>query len=87
MAQGAFILRTERFDELRVEHGYKSLSAFCRASGVSRSSMDDMRRGDHEPSLKNIRRILDAFQGEVGFGGLFKANPDVPSYAPDKVAA
>lgn len=87
MATGAFILRTERFDALLKERGYRSLSAFCRASGVSRSSMDDMRRGDHEPSLKNIRRILDAFEGEIGFGGLFKANPEYAAYTPERVAA
>lgn len=72
MAAGAYKLRTERFDRLVLEHGYRSRQHFCDEANISRSSLDDMRSGKHEPSLKNVRKIIDGFDRDYPFSKLFE---------------
>jgi hypothetical protein len=75
MASGAYRLRTARFEKLVYERKYRSLQHFCDEHDIRRSTLDDMRRGVHEPSLTNVRKVLDAFDGDYPFANLFEPTP------------
>jgi hypothetical protein len=71
----AFLLDKDRFDSLLTTFKYAGIGAFCERTGISRRTLADIRSHRGEPSLTNVRLILDGFDG-VAFETLFVRNPD-----------